>query len=180
MSTQQAVATPDSQGDSAQTPIPAGLQGDLELELAGLANAMYNLGTTVVNDLTKERLQNAKPGDPAPTKPVGQRVNDIIGHLSSIEDLAEGLDTMVPMQILQDIDNSRNPMFLTKDRLERAATENQFMNGKIKAIESYRTMLNKALSEHFPDIAPFLEQDGSSERFASPTSPPSPNIKTEM
>lgn len=26
-------------------------------------------------------------------------------------------------------------MFLTKDRLERAATENQFMNAKIKAIE---------------------------------------------
>lgn len=39
------------------------------------------------------------------------------------------------MQILTDIDNGRNPMHLTKDRLERAATENQFMNAKIKAIE---------------------------------------------
>jgi mediator of RNA polymerase II transcription subunit 10 len=39
------------------------------------------------------------------------------------------------MQVLTDIDNGRNPMHLTKDRLERAATENQFMNGKIKAIE---------------------------------------------
>jgi mediator of RNA polymerase II transcription subunit 10 len=39
------------------------------------------------------------------------------------------------MQILTDIDNGRNPMHLTKDRLERAATENQFMNGKIQAIE---------------------------------------------
>lgn len=34
----------------------------------------------------------------------------------------------------RDIDNSRNPMNLTKDRLERAATENQFMNGKIHAL----------------------------------------------
>jgi len=41
---------------------------------------------------------------------------------------------MVPMQVLADIDNSRNPMQLSKDRLERAATENQFMNGKIAAI----------------------------------------------
>jgi len=39
------------------------------------------------------------------------------------------------MQVLTDIDNGRNPMHLTKDRLERAATENQFMNAKIKAIE---------------------------------------------
>lgn len=41
---------------------------------------------------------------------------------------------MIPMQVLADIDNSRNPMLLTKERLERAATENQFMNGKIHAI----------------------------------------------
>lgn len=39
------------------------------------------------------------------------------------------------MQVLTDIDNGRNPMHLTKDRLERAATENQFMNAKIKAID---------------------------------------------
>jgi mediator of RNA polymerase II transcription subunit 10 len=42
---------------------------------------------------------------------------------------------MIPLQVLTDIDNSRNPMQLTKDRLERAATENQFMNGKIAALE---------------------------------------------
>lgn len=109
MSAQQAVATPDSQGDAAQSPVPTGLQGDLELELAGLANALYNLGTTVVNDLTKERLQNAKPGEPAPTKPVGQRVNDVINHLSSVEELAEGLDTMIPMQILQYAHRASSP-----------------------------------------------------------------------
>jgi hypothetical protein len=41
---------------------------------------------------------------------------------------------MIPMQVLADIDNSRNPMQLSKERLERAATENQFMNGKIAAL----------------------------------------------
>jgi mediator of RNA polymerase II transcription subunit 10 len=39
------------------------------------------------------------------------------------------------MQVLADIDNARNPMQLTRERLERAATENQFMNGKIAAID---------------------------------------------
>ena len=80
------------------------------------------------------------------------------------------------MQILTDIDNGRNPMHLTKDRLERAATENQFMNGKIKAIEvcprpaysrrfltrrgfglqSYRQLLDEALVQTFPDLAEVL------------------------
>ncbi len=58
---------PDSPS-SVESPLPAGVQGDLELELLGLANALYNLGTTVVNDLTKEK---DKPGG---GKQVGQRV----------------------------------------------------------------------------------------------------------
>lgn len=49
--------------------MPVGLQGDLEQELLGLANALYNLGTTVVSDLTKEK---DKPGGGG--KQVGMRV----------------------------------------------------------------------------------------------------------
>ena len=59
----------------------------------------------------------------------------MVGYLAGLDDMASHLTTRVPMQVLTDIDNGRNPMHLTKDRLERAATENQFMNAKIKAIE---------------------------------------------
>ena len=59
----------------------------------------------------------------------------MVEYLSGLDDMASHLTTRVPMQVLTDIDNGRNPMHLTKDRLERSATENQFMNGKIKAIE---------------------------------------------
>ena len=60
--------------------------------------------------------------------------NDVVSHLATIDEMSQHIATMVPMQVLADIDNSRNPMQLSKDRLERAATENQFMNGKIAAI----------------------------------------------
>lgn len=49
--------------------------------------------------------------------------------------MAKDTKTMIPTQVLADIDNARNPMQLTRERLERAATENQFMNGKITAID---------------------------------------------
>ena len=58
---------PDSPGLS-QTPPPTGLHGDLEAELLGLANALYNLGTTVISDLSREK---DKPGV---SKQVGPRV----------------------------------------------------------------------------------------------------------
>lgn len=51
-----------------QSPAPSGIQGDLELELLGLANSLYNLGTTVINDLSREK-DKAGPG-----KQVGLRV----------------------------------------------------------------------------------------------------------
>lgn len=65
---QSSAPVPDSPRSS-QTPPPSGIQGDLELELLGLANALYNLGTTVINDSTKER---DKPGGGG--KQVGLRV----------------------------------------------------------------------------------------------------------
>lgn len=52
---------------ASQSPAPPGLQGDLELELLGLANALYNLGTTVINDSTKDK-------DKSGGKQVGIRV----------------------------------------------------------------------------------------------------------
>jgi hypothetical protein len=51
-----------------QTPPPTGLHGDIEVELLGLANALYNLGTTVISDLSREK---DKPGV---GKQVGLRV----------------------------------------------------------------------------------------------------------
>ena len=49
--------------------------------------------------------------------------------------MSQHVHTMIPMQVLADIDNARNPLQLTRERIERAATENQFMNGKIQAID---------------------------------------------
>ncbi|KAF9071024.1 transcription factor subunit Med10 of mediator complex-domain-containing protein [Rhodocollybia butyracea] len=145
---------PDSPRSS-QSPVPEGHQGNLELELLGLANALYNLGTTVINDSTKER---DKPGG---GKQVGLRVNSVVQHLSTIDSMAIGTRTMIPMQILTDIDNARNPMQLTRERLERTATENQFMNGKIAAIASYRDYLNEALCQNFPELEDILRPAGS-------------------
>lgn len=120
--------------------------------MLGLANALYNLGTTVISDLSREK---DKPGV---GKQVGLRVNQVVDHLAALDYSSQNIQTTIPMQVLLDIDNAKNPMLLTKDRLERAATENQFMNGKIAAIESYRVYLNEALAQTFPELTPHLSR----------------------
>lgn len=116
--------------------------------------------------------------------------NDVIHHLATLDDMSQTMDTMVPMQVLMDIDNSRNPMLLTKERLERAATENQFMNGKIHAIDvrtpfarcieaegakrlcgqSYKKCLDEALIQNFPGLEEYL-RDGSAVDLVQPFKP---------
>jgi mediator of RNA polymerase II transcription subunit 10 len=61
--------------------------------------------------------------------------NQVVDHLAALDHNSQKIHTLIPTDVLEDIDNARNPMLLTKERLERAATENQFMNGKIGAIE---------------------------------------------
>ena len=75
--------------------------------------------------------------------------NEVVQHLATIDDMAQNIRTMIPFQVLQDIDNARNPMQLTKDRLERAATENQFMNGKMAAIDVSRLAQSPRVSYHY-------------------------------
>ena len=58
----------------------------------------------------------------------------MIHSLQKLDDLSQHMPTTIPIQVLVDIDSGRNPMQLTRERLERTAAENQFMNGKIHAI----------------------------------------------
>ena len=61
--------------------------------------------------------------------------NDVIQSLQKLDDMSQHMPAMIPFQILMDIDNGRNPMQLTKERLDRASAENQFMNGRIRAVQ---------------------------------------------
>jgi mediator of RNA polymerase II transcription subunit 10 len=58
-----------------------------------------------------------------------------VSHLVAIDELALQTTSMIPFQVLAEIDGGKNPTQLTTERMERAAAENQFMNGKIVALD---------------------------------------------
>jgi hypothetical protein len=58
-----------------------------------------------------------------------------VQHLGAVDKLAPHLNTLIPTSVLLEVDQSRNPANFIRDVVERAATENQFMNGKIQAVE---------------------------------------------
>ncbi|KZV81453.1 hypothetical protein EXIGLDRAFT_779700 [Exidia glandulosa HHB12029] len=140
---------PQSPRESVSPPPPDGPLGDVEEEIRALHQALYELGCAVLDAHGPQK--SAGGGPPKPLVPT--KVNQVVAHLGRIEDIAEHINVLVPIQILDDVDNSRNPTTVTRDRIERAATENQFMHGKISAIEDYRSELLDALQEHFPEAA---------------------------
>jgi mediator of RNA polymerase II transcription subunit 10 len=91
----------DSPRGSPSPPPLSGIQSETEQELLGLANALYNLGTTVIADSTKDRPKQGTDSNHTEGKPVGQRVNEVIDRLAAIEELSQKTTTMIPMQILQ-------------------------------------------------------------------------------
>ncbi|KAI5884934.1 uncharacterized protein SCHCODRAFT_02521960 [Schizophyllum commune H4-8] len=160
---------PDSPRSS-QSPPPDGVQGDLEMELFGLANALYNLGTTVINDSTKER---DKPG--GGVKQVGLRVNDVIKHLEQLDMMSDHITTRIPFDVLKHVDEAHNPEFITRERIERVAAENQFAYAKIAALDRYRSELNEALAKSFPGIEAELELPMPGDAYVKKEEAPATN-----
>ena len=51
-----------------------------------------------------------------------------------------------------DLDQSRNPGHITKDRFEAVALENAFLHAKLDAIVSYRDLLGDALANEWTEL----------------------------
>ncbi|KDN40546.1 hypothetical protein RSAG8_08018, partial [Rhizoctonia solani AG-8 WAC10335] len=115
----------------------------------------------VVQTLTELGVcsMDVQPSSATPELPaglVGARVDQLVEHLGELEKLSSKLDMNVPLEVFADIDQNKNPNNITKNRIDDTAAENQWINGRLHAIESYRNMLGEALYEHFPALQPHL------------------------
>ncbi|KAI7902375.1 mediator complex, subunit Med10, partial [Cokeromyces recurvatus] len=50
------------------------------------------------------------------------------------------------------VEHGKNPDIFTQGFVERAATENQYTNGKIKAVAEFRKLLSEEFTKSFPDL----------------------------
>ncbi|ELU36081.1 Med10 domain-containing protein [Rhizoctonia solani AG-1 IA] len=120
-------------------------------------------------------VQPASANPELPAGLVGARVYQLVEHLGELEKLSSKLDMNVPLDVFRDIDQNKNPNNITKNLIDDTAAENQWINGRLHAIEvsfiapsptwindlslpcqSYRDMLGEALREHFPALQPHL------------------------
>ncbi|XP_062194157.1 mediator of RNA polymerase II transcription subunit 10b-like [Phragmites australis] len=83
--------------------------------------------------------------------PLLQRLNALVGELDTMQKLAEGCNIQVPMEVVNLIDNGKNPDEFTKDVFNSCIAKNQITKGKTDAFKSLRKHLLEELEQTFPE-----------------------------
>ncbi|XP_008788119.1 mediator of RNA polymerase II transcription subunit 10b-like [Phoenix dactylifera] len=83
--------------------------------------------------------------------PLLQRLNALVADLDTMQKLAENCDIQVPMEVVNLIDDGKNPDEFTRDVLNNCIAKNQSTKGKTDAFKSLRKYLLEELEQAFPD-----------------------------
>ncbi|PUZ71651.1 hypothetical protein GQ55_2G330600 [Panicum hallii var. hallii] len=95
--------------------------------------------------------------------PLLQRLNALVAELDTMQKLAEGCDIQVPMEVVNLIDDGKNPDEFTRDVLNSCIAKNQITKGKTDAFKSLRKHLLEELEQAFPeDVEQYREIRASS------------------
>ncbi|XP_007039389.2 PREDICTED: mediator of RNA polymerase II transcription subunit 10b [Theobroma cacao] len=83
--------------------------------------------------------------------PLLQRLNSLVSELDNMAKLSEKCNIQVPMEVLNLIDDGKNPDEFTRDVLNSCIAKNQVTKGKTDAFKSLRKHLLEELEQTFPD-----------------------------
>ncbi|CAO1616115.1 unnamed protein product [Sympodiomycopsis kandeliae] len=96
---------------------------------------------------------------------VGSKVNATISNLSTLFNTSQqhssndsNLLPLVPEEVLEAIDEGRNPDTWSKNRLARLVSDNQQLAGQRWAMEKYRKELSSQVRNVFPELEEVLQQ----------------------
>ncbi|GLT71910.1 hypothetical protein SLA2020_438940 [Shorea laevis] len=83
--------------------------------------------------------------------PLLQRLNSLVMELDNMDKLAEKCNIQVPMEVLNLIDDGKNPDEFTRDVINSCIAKNQITKGKTDAFKGFRRHLLEELEQTFPD-----------------------------
>ncbi|KAJ8097901.1 transcription factor subunit Med10 of mediator complex-domain-containing protein [Lipomyces tetrasporus] len=83
------------------------------------------------------------------------RVNLLTSQLSELASTAKESvsDVLVPREIVQYIEDGRNPNVYTREFVELLVKQNQFVNGKMRAMRDFRDVLAEQIRETYPELS---------------------------
>ncbi|KAI3727806.1 hypothetical protein L6452_16426 [Arctium lappa] len=83
--------------------------------------------------------------------PLLQRLNTLVMEMDNMTKLSEKCNIQVPMEVLNLIDDGKNPDEFTREVLNSCIAKNQITKGKTDAFKGLRRHLLEELEQAFPD-----------------------------
>ncbi|KAK9476543.1 transcription factor subunit Med10 of mediator complex-domain-containing protein [Lipomyces japonicus] len=152
---------------TAQIPTPPNLKNQ-EDRLRQLLETLLELGIAVHDYESVPQSRDATIA----------RVNILTSQLSSLDKHAQESvsDVLVPREIVQYIEDGRNPNVYSREFVELLVKQNQFVNGKMRAVRDFRDILGAMVKQAYPELAAdvdFVVQN-SGQSYPKNTPPPPP------
>lgn len=83
---------------------------------------------------------------------VESRVNLLVDQLNTLNQAVADSDIKVPLDVVEYIENGRNANVYTREFVELLAKQNQYVNGKIKAMKEFGNILADELTAAYPEL----------------------------
>ncbi|KAF3921100.1 hypothetical protein AA313_de0208223 [Arthrobotrys entomopaga] len=148
-------ATPSATGPSASAAID-----NVDNSLRSVIQALYELAvSTYRNDA------------PNPADILITQVKDLVTKFDHLQQVSEGVkDLWIPREVIGYVEHGRNPDIYTREFVELAIKQNQYLNGKQRAFQDFRDVLAEHINTTFPelrqDVDEVLENTGGRRNIA--------------
>ncbi|MFH4973346.1 hypothetical protein AB6A40_000055 [Gnathostoma spinigerum] len=85
-------------------------------------------------------------------EPLNQKIHTLISGLHELNHLKnQFMDVKIPLELLEYLDQSKNPQLYTRECLDRTLAKNKEVNGKIEIYKKFRSLLLRELGEEMPN-----------------------------
>ncbi|KAG4090141.1 hypothetical protein H8356DRAFT_1713933 [Neocallimastix lanati (nom. inval.)] len=109
----------------------------LEMKTLELINTLYNLNVIVYDE---------NPNN----KALHNRIEEVVHELKELDEIKENVDIKIPQELLDDVEQGKNPDIFTNNLIKATVSQNQSTNGKIEAIK----LLSNTLQKNIQNILP--------------------------
>lgn len=119
----------------------------LQNELADIIETFIHLGVQV-HDF--QGTDEARLG-------LANNMNKVVSELQQLTKRDDLKNIQIPLDIINYVEDGRNPDIYTREFVEVVRKMNQYLNGKSLALESFRDTLGNSIKQAFPELSEEVE-----------------------
>ncbi|KAL8920727.1 MAG: hypothetical protein Q9208_006057 [Pyrenodesmia sp. 3 TL-2023] len=106
----------------------------------------------VIQDLFQIQAAAHGYAGPQTEQELVRLITQLVGSLSTLSNDASTLSTRIPPEIIDYVDQGRNPDIYTREFVELVQKGNQYLKGKSEALSGFRDALADEMTKAWPEM----------------------------